>query len=385
MCKLCNAGRPQDHSGSIREFLKSAAIAGAVVGGSSLLSSKPASAKTQTAPVDSGETGRRYVIRNGAVMSVDPAVGDFERADVLVDNKKIVEIGSDINAGDAHVIDAEGMIIMPGFIDTHHHQFETALRGFLADGLLVNDGRPHGAVNCFNYVLGKFAGVYRPEDVYINELFGSLSQLDAGVTTVLDVSQIHHSPRHSDAAIKGLADACRRAAFGYFEGGGEKAVYPGDAKQIVNQYFSSSDQLLTVVMGGETFLPDFDKAWEIGRELDIPIAAHIVGNLGGTKGFDQLAQYGLIGPDNIFIHMTDISDYGWKAAKDAGASISLAVPIEMTMRHGMPQLLKSIEMGIQPSLSSDVECTMTADFFTQMRATITLQRALVNDVVLKGG
>jgi hypothetical protein len=37
--------------------------------------------------------------------------------------------------------------------------------------------------------------VYRPQDVYINELFGSLSQLDAGVTTVHDISQIHHSPR----------------------------------------------------------------------------------------------------------------------------------------------------------------------------------------------
>jgi 5-methylthioadenosine/S-adenosylhomocysteine deaminase len=53
--------------------------------------------------------------------------------------------------------------------------------------------------------------------VYINELFGGLSQLDDGVTTVHDISQIHHSPAHSDAAIEGLIDAGRRAAFGYFE------------------------------------------------------------------------------------------------------------------------------------------------------------------------
>ena len=118
---------------------------------------------------------------------------------------------------------------MPGFIDTHHHQFETALRSFLADGLLTNDGKPHGAVNYFDYILGKFARVYRPQDVYINELFGSLSQLDAGVTTVHDISQIHHSPEHSDAAIKGLVDSGRRAAFGYFEGHGDKTKYPGDA------------------------------------------------------------------------------------------------------------------------------------------------------------
>ena len=47
---------------------------------------------------------------------------------------------------------------MPGFIDTHHHQFETALRSFLADGLLFNDGLPHGAINYFQYILGTFAG-----------------------------------------------------------------------------------------------------------------------------------------------------------------------------------------------------------------------------------
>ena len=65
---------------------------------------------------------------------------------------------------------------MPGFIDTHHHQFETALRSFLADGILINDGSntPSGNTTYFEYILLKFAPVYRPQDVYINELFGGL-------------------------------------------------------------------------------------------------------------------------------------------------------------------------------------------------------------------
>ena len=62
--------------------------------------------------------------------------------------------------------------------------------------------------------------MYRPEDVYISELFGSLSQLDAGVTTSHDISQIHHSPQHSDAAIKAVLDSGRRAVFGFFESAG---------------------------------------------------------------------------------------------------------------------------------------------------------------------
>ena len=44
-------------------------------------------------------------------------------------------MGRDLTAT-AFVVDAGGMIVMPGFVDTHHHQYETILRGILADGVL---------------------------------------------------------------------------------------------------------------------------------------------------------------------------------------------------------------------------------------------------------
>ena len=276
---------------------------------------------------------------------------------------------------------------MPGFIDTHHHQFETALRSFLADGLLFNDGKPHGTINYFEHILGRFAPVYRPEDVYINELVGGLSQLDAGVTTTHDISQIHHSPEHSDAAIAALMDTGRRAAFGYFESAGGLAgnQYPQDARRIKKQYFSSNDQLVTMIMGGEIYLPGFEEAWTVGRELGLQVAAHIVGSFGMGPTFDALAAAGQFGPDNLFIHMTGMSDMSWTKVREAGAGVSLAVPIEMNMRHGMPPILKTLAEGIAPSLSVDVECTLTADLFTQMRSTMALQRALVNQLALETG
>ena len=174
-------------------------------------------------------------------------VGGFTQADVLVEGKKILAVGPNLHAGGAAEIDARGRIVMPGFIDTHHHQFETALRSFLADGVLINDGSgsPSGSTTYYEYILLKFAPVYRPQDVYINELFGGLSQLDDGVTTVHDVSQIHHTPQHSDAAIQALIDTGRRAAFGYFESAGlalafRQYEYPQDANRINNQWFSPS-------------------------------------------------------------------------------------------------------------------------------------------------
>src|SRR3989441_6999758 len=265
MCKLCDEGKPQDHTGSQlgrRDFLKASTATAAAAAGISLFAARPARADDRDeAPEDSGRRGRRYVIPGGHVTSMDPKVGDFAQADVLVEGKKILAVGPNLHAGGAGEIDARGKIVMPGFIDTHHHQFETALRSFLADGLLFNDGLPHGAINYFQYILGKFAGVYRPQDVHISELFGSLSQLDAGVTTSHDISQIHYTQQHSEAAIKGSADSGRRIVFGYFEGARADllgsppgAWYPEGASILKDKFFSSSDQLMTMFMGGEIYL-----------------------------------------------------------------------------------------------------------------------------------
>ena len=126
MCKLCDAGQPQDHSVSRRDFIRTAAVTGTVAAGTALLGAQPASAQAATTPRDTGMAGRRYVIRGGAVLSMDAGVGDFAEADVLVDGKKIAAVGRNIDAGGAEVIDAAGKIVMPGFIDTHHHRNGTA-------------------------------------------------------------------------------------------------------------------------------------------------------------------------------------------------------------------------------------------------------------------
>src|SRR5207302_1960749 len=289
MCRLCDEGKPQDHSSSQlgrRDFLKASTATAAAAAGMSLFAARPAAAQDDDAPEDSGRRGRRYVIRGGHVMSMDPQVGDFVQADVLVEGKKILAVRPNIHASDAGEFDAKGKIVMPGFIDTHHHQFETALRSFLANGILINDGSGSPSANptYYEYILLKFAPVYRPEDVYISELFGGLAQLDDGVTTVHDVSQIHHSPANSDAAIQALFDTGRRAAFGYFESAGGVAgnQYPQDAVRIKKQWFSSSDQLVHMIMGGEVYLGDAttDQSWTIGRQLDLQIAAHILSPFG---------------------------------------------------------------------------------------------------------
>ena len=378
MCEICRSAGL-----SRRNFLRTALGGTAAAAFLPGFLAKPAAAAELPAGV--GQPGRRTLIRGGHVMSMDPSVGDFAGGDVLLEGDRIVEVGQSIDAPDAEVIDAEGRIVMPGFVDTHHHQFETSLRSYLPNGIMFPDPTRPGARNYLDDILGKFSKVFRPEDVYIAELFGGLSQLDAGVTTVLDVSQIHHSPEHSDAVIEGMKAAGRRGVFGYFEGYGPDVQYPQDARRIRDEHFASDDQLLTMLMGGEAYLPGVDplELWNLGKELDLMIGLHVVGSLGMQETMDKLIPH--YTDKHLFIHMTGMSDAAWNRAQEVGAHISLSVPIEMQMRHGMPPIQKALDLNMQPSLSVDVECTMSADFFTQMRGAMTLQRARANQQALEQG
>lgn len=365
-----------------RSFLRGALATAAAGIAMPAFLSRPAHA--QDLPAGVGEPARRTLIRGGHILTMDPNIGALT-GDVLIEGPRILEIAPAIDAPDAAVIEAEGRIVLPGFIDTHHHQFETALRSFLPNGILFEDHNREGEPTYEADILGLFSRVYRPEDVYISQVFGGLSQLDAGVTTVLDVSQVHHSAAHSDALIDGLKAAGRRAVFGYFESYVEGATYPADARRLRDSYFASDDQLLTMLMGGEVYLPGIDPLdlWAIARDLDIRIALHAVGSPEMHRILEGLMPH--FTDRHLFIHMTQMSDPVWERVREVGAHVSIAVPIEMQMRHGMPPIQKAIDLGLAPSLSSDVEVTMTADFFTQMRSTVTLQRALANQTALEQG
>jgi 5-methylthioadenosine/S-adenosylhomocysteine deaminase len=314
------------------------------------------------------------LLKGGIVLSMDPKVGNFEKGDVLIRNGKIKAVGPKI---DAHAleIDARGMIVTPGFIDTHHHQYETALRSILADGLLRStEDMP---VSYISLIQGVYTPLYTPEDAYISVLVASLSQLNNGTTTTVDTSQVNNSPAHTDAMIKALQDSGRRAVFAYSGGVGPDAQFPQDIIRVQQQHFSSKDQLLTLALNTGADVTQ----WALARSIGVPIVSHIVGNSAGI-----MAAYAAnaMGPDNEYIHCTELTDEAWRAIKDTGGRVSIAPAIEMQMRHGMPPFLKALNLKVPLSLSVDVECNMTADMFTIMRSAFTLQRALVNQKVLNG-
>lgn len=300
----------------------------------------------------------RVLLRNGCVLSVDEQVGDFDRADVLIEGSRIAAVQPDIDvpAETVDVIDASNMIVMPGFVDTHRHMWQGALRNLLPDGLLSDYTRD---------VIGTARSVFRPRDARIGNLVSALGAINAGVTTVLDWSHIGNSPAHTDAAIEGLRESGIRAVYAFGAGAvGPDSRFPDDIRRLRRERFASEDQLLTLALAAGANPRD----WALAREVEAFIAVHIVGSLGGIVE--------AMGPDVTYIHCNNLPDEAWRRIADTGGHVSISGPIEMQMSHGVPPIQQALDHGIRPSLSVDVETQMPSEFFTQMRAVFGLQRML---------
>jgi cytosine/adenosine deaminase-related metal-dependent hydrolase len=299
--------------------------------------------------------GSATLLKGGRVLSLDPVIGDFDKADVLIQGSKIVSVKPNIRAT-AKIIDASNMIVMPGFVDTHRHAWEAPLRNILPNGLLSDYTRD---------ITGTARAAYRPEDAYIGDLVTALGAVNAGVTTMLDWSHIGNTPEHTDAAIHGLKESGIRGVYAF--GGGTPGPgnqFPQDIRRLRKQYFSSEDQLLTLAMAAGLNTAD----WAVAREAGAAITVHV-------NAANQLMPIAdAVKSDVTCVHANNLTEAEWQLVAKVGAHISIACPIEMEMGHGVPAIQPALDHGIKPSLSLDVETEMPGDFFTQMRSVFTLQR-----------
>jgi 5-methylthioadenosine/S-adenosylhomocysteine deaminase len=321
----------------------------------------------------------RLLIKGGIVLTQDASLGELPRADVLVEGDTIAEVGPNLSAEDAEVIDAAGDVVIPGFIDTHRHTWETSIRTCAPDYPLIS---------YFGAILDRFAPKYRPDDVYAANLWGALECINAGITTLVDWSHIMNTPAHADAAIRALQESKIRSVFAYgFPNtslqdwwfgpdfmGSELTTDGDDARRIKAQYFNSDDGRLTMGLAtrGTGFCkPDVVRHdWELAKELGINITVHVgMDRFGYTKGqITALRDMNLLYPGTTYVHASHFSDEEWALTRDSGGTVSFAPQIEIQMGHGWAPATKALEFDVPISLSSDVATTASADQFTQMHA-----------------
>ena len=136
---------------------------------------------------------KRTLIKNGTIVTVDPAIGDLAKGDLLIEDGRIAQVAPQIDAGaDAEVIDASDRLVLPGMVDTHRHTWQALFRNIGSDWTLAH---------YLSGLHGTVSGLYRAEDTYAGNLLGGLEALDSGITTLVDWCHNLNSPEHTDAAV----------------------------------------------------------------------------------------------------------------------------------------------------------------------------------------
>jgi 5-methylthioadenosine/S-adenosylhomocysteine deaminase len=316
------------------------------------------------------DSKHRLLLKGGAIISMDPKVGDLVQGDVLIEGKKIAAIAPALNAAGAQVIDARDIIIVPGFVDCHRHSWEAPLRR-------INPNSPTIA-DYSNATHLSFAKAYRPQDHYAANYLTAVGCIDAGITCVIDNSHNSRSGDHSDAAVEALIDSGVRAvhASGSPSAGDWAHQWPQDLERLQKKYFSSTDQLVTLRM----FSGVNRDNWALARKLALRITTEFQGPQAAAL-LEPLAQDKLVGPDNTFNHCGALPEKTWQIFVDTGANINVCPrsDAQYGLGEGVCALQSAWDHGIKPGLSVDNETSYSTDMFMEMRVALFLQRAVAQN------
>ena len=323
------------------------------------------------------------LIRGGIVVSMDPAIGELRRGDVLVEGDRIKAVAERVDAPGAEVIDASGCIVLPGLVNAHQHTWQTALRGVAGNWTILE---------YFHHVHAGLATKFRPEDIYIATLVGALNQMNCGATTLVDWCHNNPTPEHTDRAVDALVESGIRTAF--FHGSPKPDPKPGQKPfWEVPHPRSEVERLLKrlpannglVTLGLAILGPHYStyevaqQDFRLAREFGLIASMHCAGGEARTPdGWDRLAAEGLLGDNTNIVHGQTLSDEQLAFMVERGVTFSLTPETEMTQGHGFAITGRLRKLGVQPSLGVDLESAISGDLFGVARAALASQRAMDN-------
>lgn len=369
-----------------KEFLRLGAAGAALA-----VAGRPAAAQDPVTAAPKA-SGGPVLIRGADLLTMDRKLGELPQTDVLVADGKIAAIGKDLQAGDAEVIEATGMILMPGMVDGHRHCWQTVEAGQIVKGSKLY--RQYDRENNLKYGL-----CFSAEDMYFANYIGGIVCLDTGVTNVLDHMHATNGDEMEDAAAKGLKDS---GVGGYFcyQMRQSPRYGPGDTYSLAqaradrdgppderhyrqavalrDRYFSDSSAPLRFGVGltGSVGTQPVEQAAEEFRRCRELGAAILTQHMNQRfpepqppilRGIRDLHEAGLLGPDYHISHGNHVTNDELALMKAAGSKVCSTTMGEFT--YDAPTLHgRALAAGVATGIGLDAAIAMLPDYFEHVRA-----------------
>lgn len=352
-----------------RELVGGAAKLGLLAAGGMLAGNATASTDAGKPKLDGQWPAQgEYLIRGGYVMSMDQGIGDLDTGDVHVRNGEIVAVAGSISAPGAELIDATGMIVMPGFIDTHWHMWHAIFRNFLREGLSYFPVK---------YALSEH---FTPEDVHNGNRLALAEAINAGFTTVHNFAHNVRSPEYADAELSAWAEFGMRGRFscGWKDGLPYTEIDSSDDLPRIQKEWMGPDSptrgmmdLGRAVRGPmytkyDVYAPEIEAAYA----LDLPVTMHAGITRARTISAAQLHKEGFLNNKTLLVHFLLANSKDRAAMAEAGTSLSATIKSELRgSKDGgfRKNLLHMLNDGINVCLSGvDANVTSASSMFDAM-------------------
>lgn len=305
---------------------------------------------------------REFLIRNAYVLTMDAAVGDLAGADVHVRNGAIAAVGRRLAAAGAEIIDGDGMLVLPGFVETHWHVWTGLLRS------LAGDRQEHGYFPT-SRTIGTF---YTAEDMYAAGRLAAAEAIHSGITFLHDWCHNVRGPDYAEAALRALEECGIRARFSY----GSPTAASNDATIDLRDLARLHERWSNYANGG---LLTLGLAWrgaasaatlrdyEAAKELGLPISVHANNSGGGV--IQQLADRGLLAQGMQIIHAVWCTPEEIRAMAENRVNVSVSPYSELRIGFGFPIAAQLVAAGVKVGLSVDTTTLSgNADMFAIMKA-----------------
>lgn len=316
----------------------------------------------------------KTLISGAHILSMDPDIGDIENGDVLIVDGRIAEVGRGIAADDAVRLDGTGRILIPGFVETHTHLWQTPIQSL--------------AVDCWGgeyfTTVHPVSQFVTPTDLYTATFGGVVELLSHGVTTVFDFCHSIHTPEHADASVDALTRGGIRAVYGYSM---------RDRPEVADRALRSvEDRMRDARRVREDRLPDgllvqlaiamnniehvsaeqSDAELGVARALGVTATVHstLPGQIHG------LHERGRLGPDLQWVHAVSASDAELQLLAAEGGSVSVTPESEAMTLTQWPITRRALRAGVPVGLGVDLPSALTGSIPNQARAAVVLDRLL---------
>lgn len=323
---------PDDASLNRRTLLKF----GATVGAGLTLPAVGAVELRTDQPATSGRAVH-LVIRHATVLSMEPGAAAMNDTDVQVRDGRIVAVGNSLPGEGAESIDATGMILIPGLVDSHWHLWNSVLR---------NSAPAPGGEAFFKSQLA-VSKRFTPQISALGVRLGLLEAANSGITTVNNWAHNLRDSAFAQAELKALFASGLRGRFWYGYAQDLDATAAMDfadiqrvQAQLRSMPVSRVDMGLAIRGPERTSAAIWEPEFAFAKAHGLPISTHIAvtAKTQKEKALQQLASRGVLGPSVQLVHATHVDAQDIETIAQSGASVCLTPLTEMRVGYGLAQV-----------------------------------------------